>query len=193
MLGATMILGALAQRGRTGAGAELDVALMDGPLTWMAALGAFRRVGGLASERLPLAGGLPCYNMYATADGEYMTLAALEPAFWADFCQAAGRPDLIPHQNDPATAGELTRLFRSRPLADWLALSNAVDVCLEPVRTPTEASGHPQAQVRRAELGLDTCVPAPGLGAHTRELLGELAVTEAELLDLEQHHVVCCA
>lgn len=191
MLAAVRILGALAGRGRTGQGACLDVALVDGPLTWLAALGVLRRPAEAPTQRPPLAGGLPCYNIYATADGAYVTLAALEPTFWADFCRAAGRPDLIPRQTDPATAAELTALFRSRPQAEWLALAEAVDACLEPM--PAPAAVHPQAQARQAALGLDTGARAPALGAHTRAVLEELDLPEAEMHDLEQQHVIRCA
>ena len=42
-----------------------------------------------------LSGSFPCYRVYRTRDGRHMALGAVEPVFWADFCQAVGRPDLI--------------------------------------------------------------------------------------------------
>ena len=56
-----------------------------------------------ARGRLPLAGGLPSYHIYQTADDEWVAFAALEPNLWADFCAAVNRPDLNPRQFDPAT------------------------------------------------------------------------------------------
>ncbi|MBL8055379.1 MAG: CoA transferase [Anaerolineales bacterium] len=189
LLAAVRIMGALLERGRTGQGALLDVALVDGPLTWLAALGALQR-SEAGPARPPLAGGLPCYQIYRTADEQAVTLAALEPVFWGDFCHAAGRPDLIPLQRDTATAGELAALFRTRPLADWLALAEAGDFCLEPVRSPAAAAAQPAIQLRQAELGLAAPQVAPGLGADTRAVLAELDLSEAEWRELEMHHVV---
>ncbi|MHB8945563.1 MAG: CaiB/BaiF CoA transferase family protein, partial [Bacillota bacterium] len=89
MLAVTAILAALVERSRTGRGRRLDVAMLDG----LRLLGVLQRVEGAASghypahEELPLAGNLACYNVYLTADGGAMALGALEPKFWAAFCQ----------------------------------------------------------------------------------------------------------
>lgn len=191
MLGALHLLAALWQRERTGAGAYLDVSLVDGPLSWLAAMGAFRQLSDGAATRLPpLAGGLPCYNAYATADGEWVTLAALEVTFWGDFCQATGREDLIAKQLEPGTAAELEALFKTRTRAEWLELLGQVDACLELAAAPAEAAAHPQVQLRSAALGLDHAACAPALGAHTSEILHELGLSDAELEALQAKHVI---
>ncbi len=38
----------------------------------------------------PLTGGLALYGTYATKDGRYVALGALEPKFWMAFCAGAG-------------------------------------------------------------------------------------------------------
>ena len=55
---------------------------------WAAgAAGREKKIG----ESLPLTGALPCYNLYKTAEGDVLALAALEPHFWRRFCAAAGQ------------------------------------------------------------------------------------------------------
>ena len=51
------------------------------------------RLGGEPIPRL-LTGGLACYRIYATADGRYLTVAALEPRFFQRLCELLGRPEL---------------------------------------------------------------------------------------------------
>jgi crotonobetainyl-CoA:carnitine CoA-transferase CaiB-like acyl-CoA transferase len=88
---------------------------------------------------LLLTGELPCYHVYAVADG-FLTVAALETAFWAEFCHAINREDLKDRQFDPgavdsvqATLGEATR-------AEWAARFGERDVCVEPVLSLEETS-----------------------------------------------------
>ena len=50
-----------------------------------------------------------CYNIYETADREWLALGALEPKFWAGFCERIERPDLAPRQF--ATGQERARVL----------------------------------------------------------------------------------
>jgi crotonobetainyl-CoA:carnitine CoA-transferase CaiB-like acyl-CoA transferase len=90
-----------------------------------------------------LTGGLACYRLYETADGRWLTIAALEPKFWSRLCQVVGREDLSPRHFDAdqeALAAELADLFRARSLADWLQLFDGEDVMAGPVSTLAEAA-----------------------------------------------------
>jgi len=153
---ALSVLGALLSRELgTGDGEHLDVAMTDAvvtmhhPLAGAALDGADPRARGTA-----LTGGLPWYDVYEAADGEYLALAALEPAFWAAFCEAAERPDLVDaHLSaDPderaALREELRALFRQRPRAAWLERFDGVDATVAPVRTVREAVESPQVRER---------------------------------------------
>ena len=80
---------------------------------------AAHRLAGDPRPRL-LTGGLACYRIYATADGRWLTVGALEPVFFARLCELLGRPDLAERQYDAdqeALAAELAGVFASRPLA----------------------------------------------------------------------------
>jgi crotonobetainyl-CoA:carnitine CoA-transferase CaiB-like acyl-CoA transferase len=95
-------------------------------------------VGGDPVPRL-LTGGVACYRIYATADGRWLTVAALEPKFWRRLCELLERPDLVDRQFEPELP-ELAELFRSRPLDEWLALLEGRDTCVGPVLSLQEAA-----------------------------------------------------
>lgn len=190
MLAAFSILSALLGRERTGEGAYLDVALTDAVLSWVEPLAAAVAANPAVNVRLPLSGGLPCYNVYAAADGKFFTLAALEPHFWAAFCKTIGREDFLPRAADPQLKPELDAVFRTRTQAEWLELFEGVEACLEPVLPLDELRRHPQVQQRRAVLGLSTEHRAAPLGAHTRQILERLGVSEAEMKALETEGVI---
>jgi alpha-methylacyl-CoA racemase len=125
------------------------------------------RLGGDPVPRL-LTGGPPCYAMYATAEGRWLTVAALEPKFWRRLCELLGRGDLVERQWDPEVSRELEAVFCSRSLADWLELLGGEEVCVGPVLTLAEAA---------AELGAQPpSEPAPALGADTRSWREELGL-----------------
>ena len=120
------------------------------------------RLGGEPLPRL-LTGGLACYRIYATADGRWLTVAALEPTFFARLCELVERPELAARQYDagrrrrsrPSSAGSSP----ARTLADWLALTDGEDVCVGPVATIAEAAaefGFAGAGSRAAAVGEHT-------------------------------------
>jgi crotonobetainyl-CoA:carnitine CoA-transferase CaiB-like acyl-CoA transferase len=150
------ILAALVGRAATGAGRIVDVSMMDGTLALMPLL-ATNVLNGLpepAPEEFALAGALPGYNVYETADGRYITLGALEPKFFAELCRRLGRPDLTARQyprdaaERTATMRELAAIFRSKTRDEWVTELGEADVCLGPVNTLAEARADPQVQAR---------------------------------------------
>lgn len=127
------VLAALLERGRTGRGARIVVSMTDNSHRLVA-----HRLAGDPVPRL-LTGGVACYRIYATADGRWLTVAALEPKFWRRLCELLERPDLAGRQFDPELP-ELEELFRRRSLADWLELLEGRDTCVGPVLTLEEAA-----------------------------------------------------
>jgi len=131
------ILAALLERERTGRGARLDVSMTHGAFRLVA-----HRVG--AENDGFLTGALACYRVYRTADGRFLTVAALEPEFFRRLCELIDRPQLAEAQYDRALqdelAADLARAFAARPLAVWLELFDGEDVCVGPVATLEEAA-----------------------------------------------------
>jgi alpha-methylacyl-CoA racemase len=131
------ILAALLERERTGRGRRLTISLTHGAHELAA-----HRLGGEPIPRL-LTGGLACYRIYATADGRYLTVAALEPRFFQRLCELLGRPELAGRQWDSKQeplADELAEMFGAKPLATWLELFEGEDVSVGPVATLEEAA-----------------------------------------------------
>jgi crotonobetainyl-CoA:carnitine CoA-transferase CaiB-like acyl-CoA transferase len=214
------VLAALLQRERGGPAARLDLSLTDGALTFLlpglAALQAGVAYRGPGRELLT--GALPCYQVYETADGRHMALAALEPKFWEAFCDALGLAHL---RNDGLATGERARavqaelaaLFRAAPQAEWAARLAHVDACCVPVRRPDEVLDDPlflerdlffplaqpgAGVVRHLATPLTPADrsgfrPPPLLGEHTVEVLRELGRDDAEVAALKERKVVATA
>src|SRR5258708_39389037 len=87
------ILVALRERDRSGLGQIVDCSMFDGALSWLAMVAADALAGGSPKRgSMAPAGSLPCYPPYACADG-YVTLGALQPEVWTNFCHGGGRAD----------------------------------------------------------------------------------------------------
>jgi len=127
------VLAALIERQRTGRGARIVISMTHGTHRLVA-----HRLGGDPAPRL-LTGGVACYRIYETADARHLTVAALEPRFWQRLCELIGRPEFADRAFEPELP-ELADLFRSRPLADWLALLEHEDTCVGPVLSLEEAA-----------------------------------------------------
>ena len=207
MLAAIAILSALVGRERGGQGMYLDMALLDGVISWMTPLASSAYFTGLdvGPGTHPLLGGCAFFNIYESSDGKYLTLAAIEPNFWGVFCKTIGRTDLIERQYDPALSAELETIFRQKTRAEWLAMFAGKDACVEPVNSVEEMLSDPQVQARgyiRKEdgepVGMETPfvfarkerAPAPVLGADTRALLEEIGVSEEEVKALAERKII---
>lgn len=136
------ILTALVQRERTGKGAYLDVAMAENVLSWMH--GSFARA--LCGETEPgpgegrLFGGSPRYQIYETADGRFLSVAPLEEKFWKTFCATIGLdPARIAEIGEGAALkSEIAGILGRKTCAEWVALFQGKDVCVEPVRRVDE-------------------------------------------------------
>ena len=97
-----------------------------------------------------ITGGYGCYNIYETADGKYMSLGALEPIFWQNFCNAVGRPEWVEKQfNQSAQEGlfeELKALFQEKTQDEWVKFFVHHEACCEPVLDLDADAAHPLAR-----------------------------------------------
>jgi alpha-methylacyl-CoA racemase len=203
------ILLALLERQRSGRGQRIDSSLLGGALSCLPVAVAWQRGGQpIARGASEFTGGAVCYNIYETRDGRYMTLSALEPEFWAAFCQAVGRPNLLGEQFAPAVSGhpvydDLCTLFRSHTLQEWVEILRDVDACCEPVYPVGEALASPPVQalgmlaegallppLRFSDLQPRSPARSAALGEHTGALLAELGYGEADIRKLRADGVV---
>jgi len=147
-------LAALVRRSTTGRGASIDVSLAETVLGWQGVVltGARRAPGEVARGRGLLNGGAACYQIYETFDGRFVALGALEQKFWANFCQALGRPEWISRQSDPLPQddliAEVAAAIRGATRDAWVARLAEIDCCFQPVLEPDEVPLDPQVAAR---------------------------------------------
>ena len=186
------ILGALFQRERTGRGALVDVSIHEAALHWS----MFPTTADLESA---------CYTLYETADGQWLALGALEPKFWAGFCERIDRSDLASMQEARGAErerimGEVRAAMRTRTCEEWVSRFEGADVCLTTISTREEALRDPHL-IARGVFTPDadiTYVTAPGvrvrrapaLGADTDEVLEAAGIDAARRAALRSASVI---
>jgi len=207
LMAAFGVLAALHERRRSGEGQLVDISMADGALSWLALVAGRWFCDGEVPRRgeQQLAGGLLCYLPYEAADG-WVTCGALEPKFWAAFCNGVERPDLIEAQFEAPGSDAWTKVaavFRGRTRAEWKAFNDAHDCCIEPVLDMDEALDSELVRAREMvsaieqpglgtvrQLGLpvkmsrtpgDPTRPAPAFGEHTDEVLAEAGYSAEEI------------
>ncbi|ELY64982.1 CaiB/BaiF CoA transferase family protein [Natrinema versiforme] len=210
LFAAFSIVGGLLSRELGNGGEYIDVAMTDVVASFSQAVSHEALTGGDPRPgETALTGRYPWYDVYETADGRYVTLAALEPKFWEAFCEDAGCEDLVDYHGseDPAeleaVREELTALFAARTRDAWLdELSD--EAMVGPVCTPAEALEHPQLEARGLIERPDDAPPrvgfpavgsnvperrdesVPGHGEHTDELLASVGYDEGKRAALRE-------
>ena len=170
------VLAALVERATSGEGQVVDAAMVDGSALLMSIFFAISQMGAWGPRGTNLLdGGAHFYGVYACADGEYVSLAAFEPQFYANFVRLVaplGFDDLdVAQQMDtaqwPALRARLAELFRTRTRDEWVAFFAGHEICFAPVLTMEEAKRHPH-NVERGTFanrgGVDQPAPAPRFG-----------------------------
>ena len=196
-------------------GEYLDCSLTDPVVSFSQTAAAEVFAGGDPRPgETALTGGYPWYDVYECADGEYVTLAALEPQFWQGFCEATGREDLTGyHMTEDeaeleALREDLETMFAERTRDEWVEALVDEEAAVDGVYTPDEALSHPQIEARGYVERPEDAPPrvgfpargsdidhenpagaAPGQGAHTDEVLTAAGVSEERLAELREDGV----
>lgn len=164
MYAATAILAALRHAERTGVGQQIDLALLDTQVAWLANQASNYLVGGVVPTRQGTAHpNIVPYQVMPAADGYFM-LAVGNDGQFARLCEVIGEPQLA---SDPRYATNNARVahreelvpylqqrLRTRPAAQWLeALEKAV-VPANPVNRIDQVFDDPQVQARGLRIEL---------------------------------------
>ncbi|MGD8348752.1 MAG: CoA transferase, partial [Gammaproteobacteria bacterium] len=161
MQAAVAMLAALHGRESRNGGIFLDISITESILAWQY-LPALGSTGERAASILD--GGAACYNIYRCSDGAFISLGAIEPVFWKNFCGAVNRPHWIERQFEAmpqlALIGEVSALVAEHPLAHWRQLLDPVDCCFEALLEIDEVAQHPQLRARRASGPKGPAYPA---------------------------------
>jgi len=195
------VVAALWRRAQTGAGCYLDIAIVDGPAFLMAMEYDYFWNSGRQRQRgdTHLSGGYPWYHVFETADGRYLSVAAVEPQFYARLCHALARPDLANQQFvDGAERQSLfktfTDIFKSKTSDEWMEVLGNEDVCVAPVLTPGQAAQQLQthrggaataAPLVRSPVRLESAAPSAPNG--TAATLASFGFTAEDIRTLREH------
>jgi len=214
MLLAYGVLAALLSAARTGAGQVVDAAMVDGSAVLMAQFFGMKALGRWTDERGSnlLDTGAPFYDVYESADGGYLSVGPLEPAFFAILLERLGIDDIdAGSQYDPrswpALRLRLAAEFASRTRGAVEELFAGADACVFPVLSMSEAPGHPHNVARGTFVTREDVVqpapaprfsltptqlelPPPGVGEHTDAILADLGLSGDQVRRLRADGVV---
>jgi alpha-methylacyl-CoA racemase len=199
------VMAALFERHSSGAGQVVDAAMVDGAASLASVFYGLAAAGQWRAERGAnlLDGGAPFYDSYETADGRYVSLAALEPKFFALLAEALGlEPRFVKRQHDrrlwPEMRQAIAAAVRQRTRDAWCARLEGSDTCFAPVLSFDEAPAHAHARAREAFVTIDGVVQpapaprfgrtpsgvprrAPRLGEHSREVLRGAGLADMDI------------
>ena len=209
MLLAFGVVAALHERNQSGKGQVIDAAMTDGSALLMNAVFGLMGTGNWKPKRGAnlLDGGAHFYNTYETRDGQYISVGAIEPQFYALLLEKSGLgedPDL-PRQMDrnqwPQLHKRLSAVFKTKSRDEWDRIMLGTDICYAPVLNFHEAIEHPHNKERQtftAQNGVHQAAPAPrfsrtapelpagavAAGTHTRDILTASGFSAREIAAL---------
>jgi alpha-methylacyl-CoA racemase len=202
------VVAGLLEAQKSGKGQVIDVAMIDGASSLMAAIYGLRGAGVWNDNRGEniLDTGAHYYNVYETSDGKYVSIGSIEGKFYAELLRLTGlEGEKLPRQNDrtqwPAFQERLKAVFKTKTRDQWCAIMEGSEVCFAPVLTMIEAPQHPHNRHRGTFVEVDGVVqpaPAPRFsrtpskiqrpparpGEHTEEGLREWGFSASELEQL---------
>ena len=204
---AAAVLAALYDRTKTGKGVELDVSLFEAGFFWS----AMRH--SLSHGVDPKAHIFPVNDIFEAKDGRRLTLGILEDHFWNNFLKAVegAAPDLqdskystdvLRRENGDALSARLAQVLAMKTAQEWVSALEAADVPVDLCLTPAQAASLPQIVAREdvQEIGGEKFAlfpvhahgkrggslrrPVPKAGEHTREILVEIGMDDADIAEV---------
>lgn len=225
ILGAMGVCAAYIHKLKTGEGQRVDTSLFEAGIThtyWQSAIAFATGVSpGPMGSAHPLSAP---YQAFPTKDG-WINLGASNQRTWLKLVEVLDDPELAADPrfkenagrmgNLPALVEVLTKHFKKRTTAEWLALLERAGVPAGPVLSIREMHAHPQTIAREMvpevehpvagkvqTIGLPVkfsktpgkvANPAPLFGQHTREVLAELGYSSEEIEKLIAERAVGAA
>jgi alpha-methylacyl-CoA racemase len=206
------ILAAIVERVQSGTGQVVDAAMVEGAALLATPFYGYLQTGAWSPERGTniVDSGAPFYDAYETADGRWLTVAAMEPQFYAALVELLGLEDL-PDQHDrerwPEVKERFAAAIRTRTRDEWCAAAEGVEACVAPVLEPHEVEDDAHLAARGAfvrEHGILQPAPAPRFsrtpaalshkppqpGEHTAEAMADWGFSVEEIAGLQERGAV---
>jgi len=208
------VLAGVYEAQRSGKGQVIDAAMVDGAASLMTMTHSFRAMGMWKDERGTnmLDTGAHFYEVYETADAQFLAVGAIEPQFYDALLDGLGldKADL-PWQHDreqwPALKEQFAGIIKTKTRDEWMAIFDGTDACVAPVLTIPEALEHPH-NVERGTFVEVAGIPQPGpaprfdrtpaaikgppahAGQHTDEILREAGIDDDAIAKLKASRAV---
>jgi len=226
LFGALTLLAGVLRARETGQGCEMELGQSDAAAymdwyrieSWRAYERPESEVTGNAADdyvrRAPGTAGMKegvRYQIYASSDGHVLFMAS-ERAFWKNFCEGVGRPELFERwpgakfadhaRGNRELQRELREIFATKTSAEWIAFGSEHNTPIAPVNSPKTIADDPQFQHRlpwypARDHGADMLpfpvklpgetlpepAMAPTVGEHNTEVLGEVLGYDAERIE----------
>ena len=166
------ILTALVARSKTGKGQYIDISYTDGVISLITAspiaTSYFRdNIVPKRGETMAV-GAYPCYSVYETKDGKFISLGCLEPHIWENFCREIGREDFTPfyrqldhylHKPEGEKWQEISsylkQLFLTKTRDEWFELLSQKDISIGKVYSLDEVFTDPQVLHRKMVIEVE--------------------------------------
>ena len=208
------VLAALLEAQRSGQGQTVDAAMVDGAASLMTSTYALRAAGVTNDARGTnvLDSGAHYYDVYETSDGKYISLAPIEPKFYARLLELVGANETeLPQGDDrrawPASKARLAAIVRTKSRDEWCRILEGTDACFAPVLNMEEAPTHPHNRARATFVDIDGVTqpaaaprfsrtpaeikgPPPESGRHTEPALADWGFAREEVRALLESRVV---
>lgn len=154
------IMIALRHAALTGQGQEIDISLFNVAMNLMPGAASLFFGSGFVAERGNnwLTGAYANYNIYATADGRYVSVGCLEKKFWRNLCLGLDKEELIDmiddESNHPYLKEQLAAAFKQKTMREWEEFFADKDACVTPVLNFKEAVESEQVQANEMVLNV---------------------------------------
>jgi len=207
------LLAAVVARQHSGLGQYVDVSMTDCAFSLNAIVGAgYLACGAEPGREGQLLNGGSFYDYYRSRDGRWFSVGSLEPPFMQALCKALKRPELASQglsarpEIQASLKNELRMEFEKRSFDELQVCFSAIDACVEPVLSLSEAVQHPQLRAREVvtqvprgdgtsqaqmacPLKFSEGLAAPRhtgtrLGTHSQQVLEELGYSELQISEM---------
>jgi crotonobetainyl-CoA:carnitine CoA-transferase CaiB-like acyl-CoA transferase len=157
----TLMLAALHARDKQETGIYLDISITESILAWQ-----YLPLLTDAKDRATviLSGGAACYNIYQCGDKGFVSLGAIEPGFWKNFCDAVNKPEWAGRQYESMPQKRLIKevagLMATGSINHWRDLLDDIDCSFEVLFSAADIAQQAQLKSRRALTAAGPTYPA---------------------------------